>query len=188
MLLPFSFFKGVGRYAGLALLDDDGIVRVGALQHASRRDDAVFADDSAPKDDHITADPSVVADLYGRCHEFLRFHAAGDTKIVVMVINFRVRANLNALANGDLVHTGDADAVAQRGIRANFQQAVCENGQLRASVGTNLLSQMERAVFGNHNFRVWGETLDAVNAEAATVNEPQKSELDCAEKNADYVE
>ena len=48
--------------------------------------------------------------------------AAGNAVIMVVVVNFRIRADLHALADHDAFHAVDADAITKRRIAADLQR------------------------------------------------------------------
>lgn len=108
----------------MPFLYDYRIVRVAAFQHAACCHDAVLPDGRAPQNDHVAADPGIVADFHRGCKEFFCFDTTGDTEVVVVIINLRVRADLHPFSNGDFPHAGDADTVAQGGVAADSQNSV----------------------------------------------------------------
>lgn len=171
----------------MPFLHNHGIVRVAALQHASSRHDAVLSDGGAPQNDHVAADPGIVADFHWGCKEFVRFHAAGNPKIMVVIIDFRVRADLDAFPNRDFLHAGDADAVSQGGVAADFQDAVSGNRQSGTSVGADTPAKAQSTLLCDNHFRVWRKALNTVESEMASVKKLHRAKLNRAKKNTDQI-
>lgn len=171
----------------MSFLYDYGIVRVGAFQHTACCYNAVFPDGRTPQNDHVAADPGVVADFHRGCQEFFCFDTAGDTEVVVVVIDLRVRADLDGFPNDDFFHAGDADAVSQCGIAADFQKAVSRNRQSGAPVGTDALSKAQRAPLRDNHFRVRRKALNAIEAKMASAVKLHNAKLYGAEQHADQI-
>ena len=171
----------------MAFLDNDGFVRVVSFQHASCRHDAVFSDGGASQNDHVAADPGVVTDFYRGCKEFFCFDTAGNPEVVVVVVDLRIRADLDAFSQDDFLHTNDTDTVSQGGIAADFQSAVSKNRQLGTPVGTNPFSQFQSAAVGDDDLRIGREPLDALILKMLSVKHLHCAKLEKCEKNADSI-
>lgn len=161
----------------MPFLYDYGIVRVGAFQHAACCHNAVFPDGGASQNDHVAANPGIVADFHGGCQEFFCFDTTGDTEVVVVVINLRVRADLHPFSNDDFPHAGDADAVSQGSVAADFQNSVSRYRQSGTSVGTDTLSKAQRALLRDNHFRVWREALNTIEAKTASTEQFHNAKL-----------
>lgn len=171
----------------MPFLYDYGVVRVAAFQYAACCHNAVFPDGRTPQNDHVAADPGIVADFHRGCKEFFCFDTAGDTEVVVVIINLRVRADLHPFSNGDFPHAGDADTVAQGGIAADFQNSVSRNRQSGAPVGTDALSKAQRALLRDNHFRVWREALNTIEVEMVSVKKLYRTKLYGTKQHADQI-
>ena len=106
---------------------------------------------------------------------------------MVVVVNFRIRADLHALADHDAFHAVDADAITKRRIAADLQRTAVHGQQLQSSVGTDVPAQTDGAALRDDDLRVRGKPLNAGIEKMMEMKQLHDPEFHRAEQHADQI-